>query len=85
MNIIPVILAIACVIAAFVIGRIDGYEAGWISADSLAEKYNGWLTRPIKHFICGMIHGHEWKDETPLLDQGIKHQVCKWCGKERMV
>ena len=45
---------------------------------------NGWLIRPFRHFCCGMIRGHKWKNTSPF---GMRWlcQECVYCGKERVV
>lgn len=83
--IIVIVFLVAMLPGSFFCGYSTGYEAQWISDEKLANRYNGWLTKRVKHFVCGMIHGHDWEDDTPLLDQGVKFQTCKRCGKERMV
>jgi hypothetical protein len=49
-------------------------------------KYNGWLFRGARHFWCGMVNGHEWKNTSPeLYGIGLVCQKCIKCGKERVV
>ena len=52
----------------------------------MKHKYNGWLFRWARHFWCGMIYGHEWKNTSPIL-HGIPWvcQECVKCGKERVI
>lgn len=45
---------------------------------------NGWIIRPFKHFFCGMIRGHKWKNTSPT-DLHWVCQKCVYCGKERII
>lgn len=45
---------------------------------------DGWLIRPIKHAICGALHGHKWKPATPEAG-GWKGMRCARCGKTKIV
>ena len=45
---------------------------------------NGWLIRPFKHLLFGMLKGHIWENTSPVSLQYVC-QKCIYCGKERIV
>ena len=43
---------------------------------------NGWISQPIKYFLCGAFEGHHWEVRIDK-ETGKKHYYCKNCGKVR--
>ncbi len=73
----------------FMMAWVVGFSMG-ISTDILADRDyeidagEGWLIRPVKHFLCGAFKGHKWQNDTPEAG-GWKGLKCANCGKTKIV
>lgn len=46
---------------------------------------DGWLLRPFSRFVCGAFCGHQWTEPADCMKGSGKWQICKNCGKVRVM
>ncbi len=88
-----VVLKVIGIAFLFVMTWILGFTIG-ISEDCIADRAfeiemgEGWLIRPVKHFLCGAFKGHKWEPcgkPVPPVGEGRQDIRCKLCGKVKTV
>lgn len=51
----------------------------------LEDQRDGWLLRPFTRFACGAFYGHQWTEPADFMKGSGKWQICKYCGKVRII
>ena len=72
----------------FGFGLVVGWATDALEVSRKKERWwwewgEGWMVRPIKHFMCGALHGHVWEECTPEAG-GHVGKRCRRCGKEKV-
>lgn len=49
------------------------------------DQRNGWLLRPFSRFACGAFYGHQWTEPANFMKRSGRWQICKYCGKVRVI